>query len=180
MRKCRLLLLGLCLLQFGCETAKVETAETGPAPASEPSRYDRVYFLEHRQLPQILEEDQERFFNALAEDGTSVIRYIWNTIVGEDGLDAISTEHEVISVDRSIVFIQFPAPSRPVECYAAAVVRNGMEFQYITLEMTTDILGDGTKTCLCEWKAGSHINYGPRNYADLDAFRSEVLTMLLE
>ena len=138
-----------------------------------PSRHQKVYHLQHRLLPRWTFGSEGAFFADAAAGYLKQMRDVAAELIDEDFSKAIVAQ--TVS-DGQAVLLSFPAPVEPPECYFVLVIRAGDSFRYVTLEMTEDILGMGSKSVVGEWTSeGSHRNLGPRKYIDLESFLKEVL-----
>ncbi|HZP59492.1 MAG TPA: hypothetical protein VFB27_04135 [Opitutaceae bacterium] len=138
----------------------------------EPTAHDRIYTFEHGILPGWVHKSNGAFYDDLAQGQTGQLVKAGAQVVGDDFAAGI----KVRKIDDPAGFlITFPQPKDMTECYFAAVLKNGEQYRYVTLELTEDLLNDGTKTCLCEWSPeGDHLNFGPRKFADEANFIAEL------
>ena len=172
-----LLILALLALT-GCQTDKTATSNVSPIPIFG-NEYQSMYALEHRLIPRYIFSDNDDFFNELAQNGDSLMYKFWSDVVGPARASENLTEYVVLNTDISVVFITFPTPPMPVACYHAAIIKTKSGYRYLTLEMTSDISGEGYLTAFCEWTPDrTHLNMGPRKYSDSETFKSEVQSEL--
>ena len=74
---------------------------------------------------------------------------------------------------RNVAIIIFPEPKFPANCFFVLIRRDGDSFSYTTYEKSYNFLmGDDTFSGVVGgWSSeGSHLNFGPRSYSDLDSF----------
>lgn len=153
-------------------------AESPEPQSKEPSLHQKIYFFEHRLLPNWVHSPDGAFFADLEKGSTDLMSKAATDIIGKEFADAIHVKG--IEKDR-IVLLQFPKPKEAPECFYAAVIKSGSAYRYITLEMGDDLMKQGVKTFLCEWKSdGQHADYGPRQYDDEEHFVSEVTKLIQE
>ncbi|MCE1273801.1 MAG: hypothetical protein LWW75_04650 [Chlorobiales bacterium] len=173
---CLMLLASSLSLAFVSPSSAAEP-ETASATAK-PDIGD-LYTLHHNIIPGILfSENGSRLFNDLFTGNTSQFLDMVESGVGKSYAATLKITHEH-HTGFDIVIISFPEPFPEPLCRYAALVKSGNTFRYLTLEEGNDIGQTGAKTFLCEWSAAhKHLNYGPRNYTDSGAFRSELLSML--
>lgn len=152
-----------------------------PAAATATTKPDTgdLYALHHVVIPGILFSDNgSRFFNDLFTGNTSQFLGMVESGAGKSYAATLKITHEH-HPEFDIVIISFPEPFVEPLCRHAALVKSGNTFRYLTLEEGNDIGNTGAKTFFCEWSpAHKHLNFGPRNYTDINAFRSELLTVL--
>ena len=165
-----LLVCAVCSLTPGLP-AQSESAETKSAPSTR----DRIYYLQHKILPNWTFKSGGAFFRDLKSGAIERLQAAARDFVGEEfaqavKLDAKTAEHAVL--------ITFPAPKEMALCYAVAVVQTDGAYAYYTLELTEDFMNTGAKTVLGSWSEdGAHQNYGTRTYVDPAEFLKEVLAM---
>lgn len=173
---------GIFLLASSLSLAFVSPSSAAePVTASATAKPDigDIYTLHHNIIPGILfSENGSRLFNDLFTGNTSQFLGMVESGVGKSYAATLKITHEH-QTGFDIVIISFPEPFSEPLCRHAALVKSGNTFRYLTLEEGNDIENTGAKTFLCEWsEAHKHLNYGPRNYNDSGAFRSELLSML--
>ncbi|HXA80740.1 MAG TPA: hypothetical protein VNV14_05660 [Opitutaceae bacterium] len=174
MKTCRSLLIALSLigsLSFLPHFALAD-APANP-PQKEPTESDRVYYFEHKLLPNWVHKSEGAFYSDLAQGNTKQLTDAATEIIGKDFSDGI----KIRKIDKTDgILITFPKPKEPPQCFFAAVLKDGSEYHYVTLELGEDITGDGSsKAFLCEWaNNGDHLDFGPRKYNDEAHFLSEL------
>lgn len=130
------------------------------------------YHFVHRFLPGQLEFGAKTVVERLLENPGRYLNYYWSSSMEEIGIDQQKSlpsdglECFPIQLDdtRHGVLIQLPEPKNTNEAYFAAIVitkssENFDEFRYFTLEYSKGFDGF-LRTVLCEWKDGTHFNYG--------------------
>ncbi|MDE3083875.1 MAG: hypothetical protein KGJ37_01480 [Verrucomicrobiota bacterium] len=146
--------------------------EPAGSNSKEPTAQQRVYYFEHRILPAWVHKSDGAFFSDLEQGDTKRLTEVAAELVGKD----FAGEIKVRRIDAPTgILIVFPKPKKMPECFFAAVLKDGQHYRYVTLELTDDLFGDGTKSCLCEWSSGGdHLNFGPRKFTDEASFLSEL------
>lgn len=139
---------------------------------TKPTVHDQVYAFEHKLLPGWVHKSEGAFYSDLEKGETKQLFEAATEIVGKDFADGIKIRK--INLPDGIL-ITFPKPNEAPECFYAAVLKDGSEYHYVTLELSEIFLSDGTKSFLCEWASdGSHLDFGPRKYDDEAHFLSEL------
>ena len=132
----------------------------------------RTYYFEHRLLPKWTHGSKGAFFADLCSGGTTRLKAAAAEIVGKEFADKLIVRP---LPGTQQVLLTFQAPSESPLCFFAIIEKTGETFHYITLELTEDILGDGTKSVVGEWSVdGGHLNRGGRKYSDVDSFLAEI------
>lgn len=147
--------------------------------ASSTAADKELYAFHHGVIPGILfSENGTLFFNDLFSGTTGPFMKMAEESLGATyaaGIKIVSEHY----ADYDIVLMSFPEPAFEPLNYHAALVRKNGEFRYITLEKGNNIGGADVRSFFCEWKADqTHLDFGPRNYDALNAFRGELLTFL--
>jgi hypothetical protein len=173
MKTCRSLLIALSLigsLSFSPRPAWAD-APAGPAQ-KEPAEHQQVYYFEHKLLPGWVHNSDGAFYSDLGQGKPRQMYEAATQIIGKDFADGI----KIRKIDKPDGFlITFPKPKEAPECFFAAVLKDGSQYHYVTLELGEDLLSDGSKTFLCEWASdGSHLDFGPRKFDDEAHFLSEL------
>lgn len=149
-------------------------ARAADEPKEEPTRHDKVYFLQHRLLPRWTFESEGAFFADAAAGEVTQLTDAAAKLVDEAFAKGVAVSRVA---GGEGVLISFPPPAEPPECYFVLIVRREKTFEYITLERTEDILGRGAKSVVGAWtREGSHLNHGSRTYSDAGSFLAEVLS----
>ncbi|HTQ30809.1 MAG TPA: hypothetical protein VMI53_06325 [Opitutaceae bacterium] len=173
MKRRRAFLFSLALLGLSAgPLLPVRADETPDYLRKEPTVHDRIYAFEHRILPAWVHQSEGAFYADLEQGHHEQLTETATKLGGSDFAAGI----KIRRIDEPAGFlITFPAPQTMPECYFAAVLKDGGQYRYVTLELTEDLFNDGTKTCLCEWsRDGSHLNFGPRKFADEASFLAEL------
>jgi hypothetical protein len=165
----------LCLFSLLCAVVTAMSPVTIAADEKKPEELtvsQRTYYFEHRLLPKWTHGSKGAFFADLCRGDTARIRAAAAEIVGKEFADKLIVR-PLPGTQR--VLLTFQAPSEPPLCFFAVIEKDGETFHYITLELTEDILGAGTKSVVGEWSVdGGHLNRGGRKYSDADSFLAEV------
>lgn len=157
----------LCVL-LACSAS---VAAASAAPASEPTAAEKIYYFQHRLLRDWTHGTQGAFFDDLRKGATDRLVSAATQYLGKE-----SAQKLVVRAlpDAPAVLLTFPSPAKPPECFFVLILKVEDGYRYLTLEMAEDLLGNSTKSVAGEWtKAGSHLNFGPRTYADEKSFLAE-------
>ena len=162
---------------FFTNPSALQAAKPQAITSTKPDK--ELYNLHHGVIPALLFSDNGTlFFNDLFAGKTGSFLKIVEESVGKTyatGIKIVPAQYP----DFDIVLISFPEPVYEPLNYHAALVRINGVFRYITLEKGNNISGSESQSFFCEWKADhTHMNYGPRNYDALTAFRAELITFL--
>ncbi len=150
--------------------AQEESAADAAAEPAAPTRHSRVYYFQHRLLPQWTFGSDGAFFTDLRDGHWERLREAAADIVDADFADALTV---TALRDGAAMLIAFDAPQEAPEnhfCFIAPTGEPG-EFVFYTLEKTVEMFADSPPVVFGEWTAeGSHRNHGGRSSADKDAF----------
>jgi hypothetical protein len=161
-----------CLLWATITAASPVTVAADEKKPEELTISQRTYYFEHRLLPKWTHGSKGAFFADLRSGDTARIKAAAAEIVGKEFADKLTVRP---LPDSRRVLLTFQAPSEPPLCFFAIIEKDGEVFHYITLELTEDILSDGTKSVVGEWSVdGGHLNRGGRKYSDADSFLAEM------
>jgi hypothetical protein len=173
MKTCRSFLIALSLIGSVAFSPRLALAEAPASPSQpEPTAHQRIYYFEHKILPAWVHKSEGAFYSDLGHGETQQLTDTATRVIGKDFANGI----KIRKIDKPDGFlIAFPKPKEAPECFFAAVLKDGSEYHYVTLELGEDIVGDGAKTFLCEWASdGRHLDYGPRKFDDEAHFLSEL------
>ena len=143
-------------------------------PAKEPTMKDRIYFFQHRLIPQWTHQSEGAFFNDLNSGKSEKLIEAATKIVSPEFAAAISIKKYP---DENGVLIKFAAPVEVPQCYFIFIYKdkNSSKFSLYAYEKTHDLLKEGNKGVVGQWSAeGGHSNLGARTYEDPESFVSEV------
>jgi|GEM_PF-1878340 len=140
----------------------------------EPTKSQKVYYLQHKLIPKWVHQSGGAFFNDLNSGKYEKLIEAASQIVSSEFSAAISIKKYP---DENGVLISFAAPAEPPECYYIYIYRenNDNKFSLFTYEKTYDQFKKGHKGVVGQWTAEmAHKNLGPRTYEDLDSFVGDV------
>lgn len=145
------------------------------------------YAFVHRMIPSLLEARLEEIISIfIGKEGQNFLEAMWDKCgqLIEEGApklpsDGLSYFVEPRSEEPLKVVIQFPRPERITEGHMAALLvwRSG-EYRYFILEFGVDIFSKENYSVLCEWRDGSHLNYGPGPQANPRNFLERVMSLV--
>jgi hypothetical protein len=142
---------------------------TSPKP---PSAHDKIYYFQHRLLPQWTHESEGAFFDDLMHDRLDRLTRAALEIVGEDFSRRIQFRKYP---ESNGILLTFVAPAEAPECFFIYIAKTEAGFQFYTYEKTIDLFGTGVKGVLGAWsKDKVHSNLGPRTYEDTNSFAAEL------
>ncbi len=140
------------------------------------------YLFAHRVLPDLFSRDPLQMLAALkGPDGPERLRRLWEEVgkgappeerVAPDGLTCSDHELSRGLWCPTLVVVMPPTANVGEAILAAAVLAGGP--RYFTLEHGLALPEGAPRTVLCEWRAGSHLNYGDGPPADVTAFLQAV------
>ena len=170
-----LTLLGIAasLIFAGCETTSTEEASSAPASnfGTRATQGDGIYYLQHRLLPRWVRQPGGAFFDDLSRGVPQQLVSSATDLVDEDYASQI--ELTVVEPDQ-IYVLTFPEPYRSPLCYHVAIVKTEDNLRYYTLEKTAAFGLEDDYAMFCGWSNGSHLNFGARDYKDLESFANEL------
>jgi len=152
----------------------VNGACLGEEPAKEPTMKDRIYFFQHRLIPQWTHQSDGVFFNDLNSGKSEKVIEAATKIVSPAFAAAISIKRYP---DENGVLIKFAAPLEVPQCYFIFIYKDksSNKFSLYAYEKTHDLLKEGHKGVVGQWSAeGGYSNLGARAYEDPESFVSEV------
>jgi hypothetical protein len=173
MKACRSLLIAFSLIGSMALFPRPAWADAPADPSqTKPAVHDRVYYFEHKLLPAWVHKSEGAFYSDLGKGETKHLFEAATEVIGKDFSGGI----KIRKIERLNGFlIAFPKPEEAPECFFAAVLKDGPQYHYVTLELSENFAGDGTKAFLCEWASnGDHLDYGPRKFADEAHFLAEL------
>ena len=170
----------------------------GPMDFMSDPRFQCLYTLAHRAIPDLVEEEGTAFVQRLmmVEFG-GFLADVWRRLATEGGFDPALREEDfsvvgpkqdpklclVADGDRrwAVVFLKMPEVMAPGESEVGTFVWdiNAGTVRYFTLEVPFPAGSVGPLRILCEWSNGNHINYGPVAAADYAQLRDMVLQVVM-
>ena len=136
------------------------------------SIHSKIYYFQHRLLPQWTHESKGAFFDDLMHDHPDKLMKAASEIVGEEFSRKLLVRKYN---DFNGVLLTFQTPNEPPECFFIYIVKAKDGFKLYTYEKTTDLFGSGDKGVVGAWSAdGKHSNLGPRKYDEADSFVTEL------
>lgn len=162
----------LVLVLAACSTTQQETRAQKETNQELPES-KRVYFFQHRLLPEWTFTSDGDFFADLLLGDLTKLRAAATEIVSKDYADMLKTE----AVDnQNAVLITFPQPKNLAECFYILIVKKNDDFAFYTYEKTMSFeQDDPVKGVVGIWsKEGSRANLGPRTYTSAADFIQDV------
>jgi hypothetical protein len=174
-----LLLSSLLLLSCGASPTKESGAEPlaeqepgAVEQQAEPTRHDKVYYFQHRLIPDWLYNSEGLFFEDLTDDYSPQLISVAEEIV--DAEFAAQLKVEFVPRKNAALFI-FEQPNSPPNCYFAIAQKLEDGFRYTTYESTMPF-GDDVYGVVGGWNEnGDHLNMGARTYSTKLDFLMDVL-----
>jgi len=171
-----ILLLTACASTTPQPTNKAPTTKTNTAHDKEPTFQQKVYYFQHRMLPEWVHKSNGNFYLDMMNGDIHQLRRAAAEVISVEYAEAI----QIIPYEKSsAVLFVFPEPKAPANCFFAFVKKEGDSYTYTTYENTLKLgLPDDDKVVgvVGSWdKEGNHNNYGARGYSDVESFVKEVL-----
>jgi len=162
------------ILLNGCATTERKdnkiVEEVVVQEPKEPTYQQKVYYLQHKVLPQWTYESEGRFLHDLMNNELSQLKDVAGEIVSPEYAGNITVKN----IDgQNLAIIVFPKPKFPGDCFFVLIKRNEDAFSYTTYEKSYSFLSDDDNYIgvVGGWsQEGNHLNFGPRPYSDLDSF----------
>ncbi|MFQ5605678.1 MAG: hypothetical protein ACE5HS_20605 [bacterium] len=180
MNRIKLLLLTMTLIAL---FASCQTTTTGKRIRQAKKSETRLqhYQFAHKLLPRLFFSDPANMKIVLDLGGLDFIKSIWDKFGSEFGdTERIGSENLDLIVrnpqDKVFIYvIKFPPPKDLAEAYFSAMVFDGENQSYMTLEYSYFFTG----TVLGAWtKDGSHLNYGSGPNPTVGEFVEAILELL--
>jgi hypothetical protein len=145
-------------------------------PQEQPAEttHDKIYFFEHRLIPQWVHDTNGAFFSDLVNGEHAQLLAFASQVVSSEFSEGISI---ITYPEKASFLIRFPEPGEPPECFFIYVQKNedSETFSLYTYEKTLELGEGGFKGVVGSWSADkSHANQGPRSYDDAASFISDV------
>ena len=154
-------------------TAVGQTMAYGEEKA-EPSHHDRIYYFQHRLLPDWVHNSNGQFFSDLESGIHSKILDAAKEIVDVEFSEALRIES---IPEKKAHLITFQTPIETPECFFILIKKEDKGFAFYTLEKSFDLFGKGYQSVVGMWTPeGVHLNLGERKYITLDEFLDEILS----
>lgn len=158
--------------EVSTDVATSDTQESGEKPVDEPPRHQKVYFFQHKLIPQWLFESDDAFYFDLSNGYFSGIYQIAEEYIDTAFSDALEIRY---FPDEDAVLFIFQEPNSPPNCFFALIAKDEGSYRYITYESTMP-LNDGVVGVVGGWNVrGDHLNYGARAYRTSSEFVEDVL-----
>ena len=143
---------------------------------AEPSAHQKLYYLQHRLLPQWTHQSEGAFYADMREGRTERLLDACRQIAGDT--IAAQLKVEKIEAPEGVLFT-FAAPEAPTDCYFVFLAKGAQGCRYFTYEKAEDITGEGLVACIGEWAAeGGHRNFGFSKEPTREAFLKAVAGLL--
>jgi hypothetical protein len=156
-------------------TEKKTTEEVIVQEEKEPTYQQKVYYLQHKVLPQWTHESEGKFLYDLMNDDLSQLKEVASDFISPEYAENITVKN----IDgRNLAIIIFPQPKFPTHCFFVLIRRNEDSFYYTTYEKPSMFFTDDNDFVgvVGGWSSeGSHLNFGPRSYSDLDSFIKDMV-----
>jgi hypothetical protein len=157
----------IVLFFVGCSSFQIS--------ANHSSYHDKVYYFQHRLLPEWTFQSDGKFFEDISNGEIEQLKTAASEIVSQKFAENISVQSVF---ENNAVLLLFPQPTQSPECYYILIVKDSNLFQFFTLEKANDIMKVGFKSVVCAWTEKMHLNYGSRKYNDVDSFLKEIANMI--
>lgn len=136
--------------------------------------YKKVYYLQHKILPEWTFTSDGEFYSDLIKGDLSRLQLAASDVVSPSYANAITSE---VIVEDGAVLIVFPTPKAYTNCYYVLIQKTADSFKYYTYEKTMNFGDDDTAIGVVGiWSSeGSHGNLGARAYIKSSDFVADVL-----
>ena len=133
----------------------------------------KVYFFQHRILPEWTFSTGGKFYEDLLKGDLSHLKMTATEVISNDYANGISSE--IINSDA--ILIKFPQPQAMTNCFFILITKAKDEFNFYTYEKTINFGSDDPVIGVVgNWSSdGSHGNLGGRTYSKASDFVSDVL-----
>lgn len=181
----RFLLTLLVLFVSACSSTQNSTpsstaaAQTAPENTAQPAQQtvpesSRVYYLQHKLLPEWTHTTGGRFYDALVINDLEKLKFAASEIISSEYAEAIQSEY---FPDHQAVLIQFPHPKVFANCYFVLIRKNDRGYDYYTYEKTMNFGDDDPVVGVVgAWsEEGQHLNLGARDYQSGEDFFTDVI-----
>lgn len=150
----------------------VDDAENDVEESDEPPRDRKVYYFQHRLIPDWLYNTEGKFFEDLKDNYSQPLFNAAQDIIDVEFGSNLKIEY--IPEKDAVLFI-FEKPKAPANCFYAIAQRVNDGYLYTTYENTFPF-GDDVYGVVGGWsKEGSHLNMGPRTYKSESEFVQDIL-----
>lgn len=140
----------------------------------EPPYSKKVYFFQHKILPQWTFNSNGNFYTDLINGNLDGLKSAATEIVSKEFAEQIETE--VFSKDNAVL-ITFPKPQAFANCFFVLIKKNDNNYSFLTYEKTIQLgEDDQIKGVVGAWNdEGSHLNLGGRTYKKSSDFAADML-----
>lgn len=165
----------IIVLITGCATT--DTTQQNPISKqqqAEPPYSKKVYFFQHKILPQWTFNSNGNFYTDLVNGNLDGLKSAATEIVSKEFAEQIKTE--VFNKDNAVL-IKFPEPQAFANCFFVLIQKNDNNYSFLTYEKTIPLgENDQVKGVVGAWSdEGSHLNLGGRTYTKPSDFVADML-----
>lgn len=173
----RLFIVLWLIFLIGCN-ATLPDKDQAENQNTELSYAKKVYYFQHKLIPQWVFESEGAFFFDLYNRQLEQFMLAAIDLLGEEYASQIL----VTSLyDNNSILIEFPKPNQFGNCFFALIVKEGDSYSYYTYEKTIKLGNDRIQGFVGGWGVeGGHRNYGPRSYKTSTDFVKDVLDMSVQ
>jgi hypothetical protein len=147
---------------------------------------DHHYVFAHYTVREVCAQDPLQFFSIIASpEQEQFVAWLWQTTEKRVGRPIIDVDPRQMTIttcrvqELPAVILKMPSPVAAAEAYLVGVLLTGLQeaqdaeskvcFRYFTLEHGANLDGT-TRTVLCEWADGGHLNFGDGPRPTVEAF----------
>lgn len=170
----KIYLLIIAVFLSACNSTPKQEESPVPNQNKEVPVSEKVYFFQHKILPEWTFTTNRKFYADLLEGDLSHLRMAAKEIISSDYAKGVSSE---VIKDSGSVLIKFPQPKAMANCFFVLITKTKDEFRFYTYEKTLSF-GDNDPVIgvVGSWSSeGVHGNLGPRTYSKASDFVSDVL-----
>ncbi len=156
----------------GCNSTPEQDLSTKPLQTTEVPKSQKIYFFQHKILPEWTFTTEGKFYDDLLKGDLSHLKTVATDIISIEYANGISSE-----VLEDAVLIKFPKPIAMANCFFVLILKSNDGFKFYTYEKTMSFGDDDPVIGVVgSWSPeGSHGNLGGRTYSEAAKFVSDVL-----
>lgn len=170
----KIYLLILVVFLSACNSTPKQEVSSRPIKSEEVPISKKVYFFQHKVLPEWTFTTEGKFYSDLLKGDLSHLKMAATEVISSNYANGITSE---VIKGSDAILIKFPQPKAMANCFFILITKTETEFNFYTYEKTMSF-GDGDPVIgvVGSWSSeGSHGNLGGRTYSEASDFVSDVL-----
>lgn len=170
----KIYLLIIVIFLSACNSTPNQETTSTPAKKDEVLTSEKVYFFQHKILPEWTFTTEGKFYSDLLKGDLSHLKMAATEVISSDYASGISTK---VIKDSNAILIKFPKPKGFANCYFVLITKSEETFQFYTYEKSMKFSTDDPVIGVVgSWTAeGNHGNLGGRTYTQPNDFVSDIL-----